>query len=82
MACSKRDAGDRQCLFTLSFGPPETYRCVFCSRVQETPEIDMERILEEARKTVAPIIERERLNEFVPSEVMDFKMRGAGGMKS
>ena len=38
-------------------------------------ELDMESILEEARKTVQPIIDRERENEYVPSSVFDFKMR-------
>ena len=72
MSCPKRDAGDRKCLFKLSFGPPEM--CLL-RKGPGTPGDRHGRILEEARKTVSPIIERERLNEVVTSDMMDFLMR-------
>ena len=49
-------------------------RCIYYGR-EQNQELDMESIFDEARKTVQPLIDRERQNEYVPSSVFDFKMR-------
>ena len=71
MICPNRDAGDRQHLYFEAVGPEGTYRCLYCGKLEEP----FDGLLERARKTVAPIIERERRNEVIPSYVMDTVLR-------